>query len=127
MPVKRVLCTKRLRRVPAQFSWVDQRLVRDRHVCRCDAPALAQHLFLVTVGDACGLSYYGEASVAKYLSMDRATLRKARQRLLDAGLIAYERPLHQVLSLEDGPPVGAGPASPPTTAAALRRALGTRP
>ncbi len=88
--------------------------------------ALAQHLFLVTVADARGLSYYGEASVAKHLSMDRATLHKARQRLLDAGLIAYERPLHQVLALEDGPPVGAGPAPPPPPAAALRRALGAR-
>ncbi len=113
--------------MPAQFSWVDQRLVRDRHVCRCDAPALALYLFLVTVADARGLRYYGEARVAKYLSMDRATLRKARQCLLDAGLVAYERPLHQVLALEDGSPARADRAPPPATAAALRRALGTRP
>ncbi len=127
MPVKRVLCTHRLRRVPSRFSWIDQRLVSDRHICRCDPPALALYLFLVTVADARGLSYYGEASVAKYLSMDRATLRKARQCLLDAGLIAYERPLHQVLALEDGSPARADPAPRPATAAALRRALGTRP
>ena len=127
MPVKRVLCAHRLRRVPQQFSWIDQRLVSDRRIGRCDAPALALYLFLVTVADARGLSYYGEASIAKHLSLDRATLRQARRRLLDTGLIAYERPLYQVLALEDGPPVGAGPASPPATAAALRQALGARP
>ena len=33
MPVfKRVLCPERLRKVPEQFSWIDQRLVRDRHI-----------------------------------------------------------------------------------------------
>ena len=33
---KRVLCPERLRKVPAQFSWVDQRLVRQRYLQRCD-------------------------------------------------------------------------------------------
>jgi len=39
--IKRVLCAERLRQVPAQFSWVDQRLVRQRYVQRCDHGALA--------------------------------------------------------------------------------------
>jgi len=33
--IKRVLCRERLRRVPEQFSWLDHRLVRDRHLARC--------------------------------------------------------------------------------------------
>ncbi len=41
MTAKRVLVAQRLRRIPAQFSWLDQRLVRDRHIERCDAHALA--------------------------------------------------------------------------------------
>jgi hypothetical protein len=32
MPEKRVLDRERLRRVPEQFSWVDQRLVRHEYV-----------------------------------------------------------------------------------------------
>ena len=124
MPVKRVLCAHRLRRVPRQFSWIDQRLVSDRHICRCDPPSLALYLFLVTVADARGLSYYGEASIAKHLSLDRASLRQARQRLLDAGLVAYEQPLHQVLALEEEGASGAGrPAVRTPPGAALRRAL----
>ncbi|MCK7473122.1 MAG: hypothetical protein MZV49_05650 [Rhodopseudomonas palustris] len=69
MPIKRVLCPERLRSVPAQFSWVDHRLVRDRHIDRCDAQAGALYLFLVTVADAQGLSYYSDAVLARRLSM----------------------------------------------------------
>jgi len=53
---KHVLCPQRLRCVPRQFSWIDQRLVRDGHIGRCGAEALALYLFLVTVADADGLS-----------------------------------------------------------------------
>lgn len=100
MSLKRVLCWERLRRVPAQFSWVDQRLVRERHIEHCDAHALALYLFLVTVADAQGLSYYADATLARCLSMDVARLRQGRADLMRAGLIAYERPLYQVLALD---------------------------
>ena len=98
--VKRLLVPERLRRLPAQFSWLDQRLVRDRHIERCDAHALSLYLFLVTVADAQGLSYYSEGSIAKRVSMPPERLRAARAELLRVGLIAYEAPLYQVLSLE---------------------------
>jgi len=100
MTIKRVLSPQRIRRIPAQFSWLDQRLVRDRHIERCDAPGCALYLFLVTVGDAHGLSYYSEASIARRLSMDPARLREARADLVRLGLIAYESPLYQVLALD---------------------------
>jgi hypothetical protein len=99
MPHKRVLDVKRLRRIPAQFSWIDQRLVREHYIERCDAPALALYLFLVTVADVKGLSYYGDAALCRCLSLDERALRQARARLIGAGLIAYEAPLYQVLSL----------------------------
>jgi len=98
--MKRVLCPARLRKVPEQFSWIDQRLVRDRHICRLSHPALALYLFLVTVADAQGLSYYGAPAISQLLSLDAATLIRARQELLAAKLIAYQRPLYQVLSLD---------------------------
>jgi hypothetical protein len=100
MPHKRVLRPDRRRRVPPQFSWIDQRVVRDRHLERCDVHALALYLVLVTVADAQGLSYYGEASLARLLSMPAARLIQARADLISLDLIAYERPLYQVLSLD---------------------------
>ena len=100
MPHKRVLRAERLRQVPPQFSWIDQRLVRDRHLERCDVQALALYLVLVTVADAQGLSYYGEARLARLLSMPAVRLIQARADLILLDLIAYERPLYQVLSLD---------------------------
>jgi hypothetical protein len=55
---------------------------------------------LVTVGDAKGLSYYGDKSIAKRLSMDQSTLNEARADLIRTGLIAWQKPLYQVLSLD---------------------------
>jgi hypothetical protein len=108
--IKRVLCPQRLRQVPSQFSWIDHRLVRDRHICRCSHPALALYLFLITVSDGQGLSYYSEASLGRMLSLDPAALARARQELIAARLIAYQSPLYQVLALDAG---GTGPRQPP--------------
>lgn len=101
---KRLLRPERLRAVPSQFSWVDHRLVRERHLERCTSEALALYLFLVTVADAKGLSYYGDASVRERLGWSARQLQAARRRLIEADLIAYEAPLYQVLSLDPAPP-----------------------
>jgi hypothetical protein len=55
---------------------------------------LALYLVLVTVADDQGLSYYSDATLSVRLSMDGATLNKARQALTRVQLIAYERPLY---------------------------------
>jgi|ERR1700736_5359517 hypothetical protein len=48
MKTKRLLCPQRLRTVPHQFSWIDQRLVREGHIARCGgAQALALYLLRV--------------------------------------------------------------------------------
>ena len=60
---KRLLCPNRRRRTPAQFSWLDHRLMRERCLESCPVEAWALYLFLVTVGDAQGLSYYSDASL----------------------------------------------------------------
>jgi hypothetical protein len=101
---KRVLCAERLRKVPSQFSWVDQRLVRQRYLHGCDHAALALYLVLVTVADAEGLSYYSDESLARMLRLDHAGLSAARAQLCQRGLVAYQKPLYQVLSLEEPPP-----------------------
>lgn len=104
MRIKRVLRPEGLRRIPQQFSWIDQRLVTGHHIERCDTAALALYLFLVTVADAEGLSYYGDAKLTKTLSMPAAQLEQARAHLIRLELIAYEVPLYQVLSLDPPAP-----------------------
>ena len=102
--IKRVLCPEQLRRVPPQFSWIDHRLVRDRHIAGKSAEALALYLFLLTVADGQGLSYYSDAAIGKLLPLDGPTLVRARGELIRARLIAYEKPLYQVLSLDQPVP-----------------------
>jgi hypothetical protein len=97
---KRLLVPARVRRVPPQFSWVDQRLVRDGHIRHCEADGLALYLLLVTVADAQGLSFYGDGSIARLLGFSPQRLGAARSALVCAGLIAHEAPLYQVLALE---------------------------
>jgi len=100
MKTKPVLCPQRLRHVPRQFSWIDQRLVRDRHIKGRTPQALALYLFLCTVADAQGASYYSDSTAAWMLGFCSTELRSARAELVAARLIAYSSPFYQVLSLE---------------------------
>jgi hypothetical protein len=108
---KRPVSLTKLRHVPRQFSWVDQRLVRERYIDHLTPEACALYLFLLTVADAQGLSYYADRSLGQRLSLSAALLRQARQTLIEQGLVAYRRPLYQVLAL--GAPEPA-PADEPT-------------
>ena len=108
--IKRLLRPQRLRQVPEQFSWIDHALVQRHLIDRLDARAAALYLFLVTVADAQGLSYYGSSSLMQRLHLSTEQLGAARQQLIDLELVAFEAPLYQVLAI-------AG------TAAAPRKAL----
>jgi hypothetical protein len=116
---KRVLCKERLRQVPPQFSWIDHRLVRDRHISRCSANALALYLFLVTVADGQGLSYYADATICRLLPLDAEALDDARRELIANRLIAYQRPVYQVLAL--------GPSQSSVQQSSVRRPPSSRP
>ena len=96
----RPLALATLRTVPSPCSWGDQRLVRERSIAQRSPAAWALSRFLVTVADAQGLSFYSEQSLCQRLSMAPAVLRQARQALIACALVAYQRPLYQVLALD---------------------------
>src|SRR5215467_7327324 len=109
---KRPISLAKLRTVPRQFSWVDQRLVRERYIDQLSPQACALSLFLVTVADAQGLSYYADPSLCHRLSMTSTELHQARQALIQRGLVAYQHPLYQVLALDPAPSAAPSSASP---------------
>ncbi len=74
-------------------------MVRGGYIDRCDPPAAALYLFLVTVADVQGLSYYGQAALCRHLHLTDEQLACARDRLIGADLIAYQAPVYQVLAL----------------------------
>ena len=118
--MKRLLRPQQMRRVPSQFSWIDQALVQRHLIDRCDARAAALYLFLVTVADAQGLSYYGSATLMQRLHLSAEELNAARRQLLALELVAYEAPLYQVLAIAapiPAPPMASSRAAEPTSAA----------
>ncbi|MEA3278494.1 MAG: hypothetical protein U9Q81_24990 [Pseudomonadota bacterium] len=126
---KRLLVPARVRQIPRQFSWIDQRLVRDNRLLGAPADTWALYLFLLTVADARGLSYYADPSIGRQLSVGPEPLARARQGLIDAGLIAYQAPLYQVLALdpEPAPPARGGAGTLTAIGEVLRRTLGEAP
>ena len=91
----------RIRRISSGFGWVDHRVVREHYVERCSHGALALYLFLVTVADGEGVSWWSERSLGHRLGMETDRLRRARAELEAADLIAFEPPVWQVLQLRE--------------------------
>jgi len=96
---KTAISRDRIRKVPSGFGWVDHRVVREHYVERCSHGALALYLFLITVSDSEGVSWWSERSLSTRLGMDIDRLRQARSELEAADLVAYEHPVWQVLEL----------------------------
>jgi hypothetical protein len=110
-----------------QFSWVDQALVQHHLIDRCDNRSAALYLFLITVADAQGLSYYGSATLGARLHLSADELALARQQLIELGLIAYQAPLYQVLTIPGTQTTSARTPSATPPAALSTRALAATP
>ncbi len=87
---------------------------------------MALYLFLVTVGDQQGLSYYSDRSLGSTLSMNLLSLDKSRSELIQAQLIAYRKPLYQVLSLEPPKRVRTSADGPVAVGQILKQLAGGR-
>ena len=101
---KVLLRPDRQRQLPRQFSWLDQRLVRQRYLEQASSESWLLYLFLLSVADAQGLSFYAERTLCERLRLNAEQLAAARGQLLNLELIAYRRPLYQVLALSPTPP-----------------------
>lgn len=103
----RLLRPERRRQTPRTFSWVDHRLIRENHIQRCSAQAWALYLVLLTVGNGQGISYYSDRRLCQLLNFAAVELKRVRQELINADLIAHEPPIYQVLSLDLSPEIPA--------------------
>jgi hypothetical protein len=112
MVLKQPICPDRIRKTPRQFSWLDHRLVSDHYIDRCTHGAAALYLFLVTVSDAKGMSYYSDRTLCQRLAMDEHILARHRNEMMKIGLVAYQKPLYQVLAINEAPVRAAGALQP---------------
>ncbi len=110
---KRPVVPARIRTVPEGFSWVDRRFVRDGLIAPLSREEIVLYFFLAAVADREGLSYYGDATLGALIKLSPSELEAARRGLVAADLVAFARPLYQVLSMprperRDGRPSGIG-------------------
>lgn len=101
--LKRPLDSRRLRsnRLPHGFGWIDHRLLTHGYLSRSSPNALALYCLLICAADSQGLSFYSEERLRQILGFNPPELHRARRELIDSALIAYQKPLYQVLTLED--------------------------
>lgn len=96
---KRILAPRRVRRPPASgWSWVDRGFLRE-HAEHLSREAVLLYFFLTAAADRHGLSFYSDGATAALLRLTVQAVVEARDELLAHDLVAYERPLAQVLSL----------------------------
>jgi len=96
---KEIVSPGHVRHMPEGFGWVDHRLVRKGYLKGRSRESLALYLFLITVADADGVSYYSEESLCDQLNYTSSELKTARTELINAELAAYRKPFFQVLEL----------------------------
>ncbi len=112
----------RLRRIRSRFSWLDQRLVRDGHLRELSSRAGMLYLFLVTVSDCHGVSWYSARRICLETGMSFEELAAARCELVVRDLIGFEDGLYQVLDLSDPVNRESRPAAAGITAGSERPA-----
>jgi hypothetical protein len=105
MQSKRVLDSRRIRKIEGSFSWINHRFVTGGFLRDLSTLEILLYLFLVAVSDRNGLSFYYDDRIASLLKIDLAALGQAREGLVLRSLVAYEPPLYQVLSLPPHPMV----------------------
>ena len=103
MAIKRLLCPDRIRKIEGSFSWIDHHFVTGGFLPDLSMIEILLYLFLVTVSDRNGLSFYHDDRIASLLKIDLPALGRAREGLVRRSLIAYDCPLYQVLSLPPKP------------------------
>ena len=97
--IKHPVDPSRICTVPRQFAALDRRLVHAKHIMRMSREQIALYVFLHCVSDAQGLSFYSETRIEEYLHLRPSELRAARDGLVEAQHLLYDKPIYQLLNL----------------------------
>ena len=118
-----VVRPERIRRLPPGFGWIDHRFVRHGFAARLSPEAQALYLFLATVADEYGVSWYSTDKLCLKSGLSPMAVTLARKELTAHSLLAYACPVYQLLSLPEAPAAAATPSAEPTVAPATGQAL----
>jgi len=101
-------CPNNIRKIPANFAWVDRRLRDKKLLGTTSFTELALYLFLILAADKQGVSYYSTEKIAGLFDyqMQPTDVIRYRNALFDKGMIGflpfknnYAEGVYQVLPL----------------------------
>jgi hypothetical protein len=106
MVMQQLLCPQRIRKITGSFAFIEHRFLQRGYWGRLSHHELLLYVFLVLAADRWGMSYYSYDRIVSLLKLSVDEYIAARDRLIEADLIAFDGQLFQVLSLpEELPPV----------------------
>ena len=103
MITKKIIDSKRIRRIDGGFSYIPHRFLTDGFLAALSQKELLLYLFLVLAADRYGLSYYAYDKICSLLQFTVDDYIEARNSLLQKDLIAFDGTLFQVLDLPSKP------------------------
>ena len=103
MITKKIINSKRVRRIDGGFSFIPHRFLTDGFLQALSQKELLLYLFLVLASDRYGLSYYAYDNICSLLRLTVEDYIEARNSLLEKDLIAFDGTLYQVLDLPSKP------------------------
>lgn len=109
---------RRIRYPKGAYGWVDLRIVTEGHLEALDPSSALTYLFLCTVGNREGISFWSRSRIARTLSLSLEVVQAALGALTEAGLIAATERIVQVLPvpvLGDSQPAAPQKWPPPPT------------
>jgi len=106
MVMQQLLCPQRIRKITGSFAFIEHRFLQRGYWGRLSHHELLLYVFLVLAADRWAMSYYSYDRIVSLLKLSVDEYIAARDRLIEADLIAFDGQLFQVLSLpEELPPV----------------------
>lgn len=99
MKQKTMIIPERRRELKPPFAWIDRRFLFQGFFERLTPYELLLYFFLILVADRDGLSFYSYDKICHLIEVNVDTYIRARNGLVQKGLIAVKDGLFQVLSL----------------------------
>jgi len=92
----------RVRKITGSFSWIDHRFITERLIDLLGRDEILLYLWLITVGDRNGVSFYSDEKTASRIKLAVNPIQKAREGLIEKGFVIYRKGITQVLPLPLG-------------------------
>lgn len=115
-----VIDPTRVRKPCGPYGWVDLRIATEGHLERLGSHAALVYLFLCTVGNRTGVSFWSHDRMARAVGLPRNAVQSLLEQLVTANLIVCSGRFTQVLPLPDSIRPGqdssvSGPTTPVAT------------